>query len=384
LRHRLIILVAVVSLATAAGLAACAAPAPAPADRVAMEQSRLETFLERRARRGFTGQVLVARGTTVLVMGGYGVLRPGSEAPVTADSIMPLASLTKPFTASAVLALAADGRLRLDDPIGMHLPGLDAPWRDVPIAHFLLHTAGLPAEIVNRAWDGHPWFEPVARDEFIAQLRHFPPDHPPGDVFNYSNVGYSVLGALIEHVSGDTWERYLRERLLAPSGIRHIGLLAPEWPREKLVHGREQGRDRGSYFDQPRLSDGLGWRLRASGDLQGSAAAMMGWWQGIRDGRWLPPDWLSTWITPRVDEPDGSSYGYGLHFRDSPAGPVIGHTGGDGIFSADWSWFVEPDILIYVASADPRHPADDLRDAMLPLLDRPPPRRRNRPARRHA
>jgi CubicO group peptidase (beta-lactamase class C family) len=374
LRHRLNILVAALSLAAAAGLAGCAAPVPAPADRIAMEQSRLETFLERRARRGFTGQVVVARGATVLVMGGYGVLRPGSEEPVTADSIMPLASLTKPFTASAILALAADGRLRLEDPIGMHLPGLDAPWHDVPIHHFLLHTAGLPAEIVNRAWDGHPWFEPVARDEFIAQLRHFPPDHSPGAAFTYSNVGYSVLGALIERASGDSWERYLQRRLLAPGGIRQVGFLAPEWPPAVRVHGRERGRDRGSYFDQPRLPDGLGWRLRASGDLQGSAAGMLGWWRAIRDGRWLPTEWQAAWTTPRVHEPDGSSYGYGLHFRDSPAGPVIGHTGGDGIFSADWSWFIEPDVLIYVASADPRHPADDLRDALLSRLDSPPDR----------
>lgn len=340
----------------------CAAPAPLDAPGVTRA---LDRVVEQAADEGFVGQVLVARGDLVLLLRGAGTRTPGGQEPVRTADVMPLASVTKPFTASALLALAADGRLALDDPIGKHLPQLPPSWAAIPIENYLTHTAGLPAEIVNRAWTGHPWFEPVGRDAFLAGLAHFPPDHPPGAGFNYSNVGYSVLGALIETVTGEDWESYLQHRLLAPAGILDIGLLHPAWAEERRVHGRVRGVDRGSYFEQPRLPDGIGWRLRASGDLQASAEGMLDWWCAIHTGAWLPPEALASWLKPRVREPDDRWYGYGLQSRSSPLGRVVGHTGSDGVFTTDWSWFVEADLVIYVASADPAHPADSLREALL-------------------
>jgi CubicO group peptidase (beta-lactamase class C family) len=343
-----------------------------PPQRAGDEQSaaRLERVLQTEARRGFTGQVLVARGEHVLLLRAAGTREPGGQEPVTIDGVIPLASVTKPFTASAVLALAADGRLSLDDPIGRHLPQLSPPWSEVPVADFLTHTAGLPAELVNRAWPGHPIFEPVGREEFLASLAQFPPDHPPGAGFNYSNVGYLVLGALIETVSGESWGSFLHGRLLAPAGIDQVGFLIPAWGAGRPVHGRVAGEDRGSYFDQPRLEDGLGWRIRAAGDLQATPAGVLAWWLSIRRDEWLPPAAMAEWTTPRVREPDGSEYGYGLNFRRSRAGRIIGHTGSDGVFTSDWSWLADHDLLIYVASADPRHPADELREALLRALFR--------------
>jgi CubicO group peptidase (beta-lactamase class C family) len=343
-----------------------------PAQWAGDEQStaRLERMLEAEARRGFTGQVLVARGEHVLLLEAAGTREPGGREPVTIDDVMPLASVTKPFTASAVLALAADGRLSLEDPIGRHLPQLSPPWSEVPVAHFLTHTAGLPAEIVNRAWPGHPMFEPVGREDFLASLAHFPPDHPPGAGFNYSNVGYLVLGALIETVSGESWELFLQRRLLAPAQIEQVGLLLPAWGAGRPVHGRVAGEDRGSYFDQPRLEDGLGWRIRAAGDLQATPQGVLAWWLSIQRGDWLPPAARAEWTTPRGREPDGSEYGYGLNFRRSRAGRIIGHTGSDGVFTSDWSWLADHDLLIYVASADPRHPADEVRESLLRALFR--------------
>ena len=333
--------------------------------------ARLENALNREARRGFAGQALVARGDEVLLLAARGKRRPGGDEPIAVDAVMPLASVTKPFTASAVLALVEDGHVALDAPLGAYLGDLADPWAQVPVEHFLLHTAGLPAEIVNRTWPGHPWFEPVGHAEFLAGLARFPPDHPPGDGFNYSNVGYSILAALIEQVTGLPWERYLRERLLLPARVDDIGFLLPDWPPEQRVHGRVNGEDRGSHFDQPRLDDGLGYRLRGAGDLQASARSMLHWWQSIRRGEWLPRDAFTAWITPQVAEPDGQAYGYGLEFRPSRAGPVSGHSGSDGVFTADWSWYAEHELLIYVASADPGRPANAVRESLLRALLRP-------------
>lgn len=125
------------------------------------------------------------------------------------DSVMPLASATKPITASAILALTADGRLALDDPIGKHLPGLADHWATIPIECFLVHAAGLPGEIVNRTWKGVPWFEPVGRDELVRRVNRFRPHQAPCTGFGYSSVGYNLLAALIDSISGQTFERFV-------------------------------------------------------------------------------------------------------------------------------------------------------------------------------
>jgi CubicO group peptidase (beta-lactamase class C family) len=323
---------------------------------------QLERELERLEASGFAGQVVVVQGDEVLLNRGYGNMAPGSDRAIDTDAVMPLASVTKPLTASAVFALAAEGRLGLDDPIGDHIPGLSEAWSRIPIRHFMTHTAGLPAEIVNRAYEGEARFEPINRDELLRRLAHFEPDHPPGEGYNYSNVGYNLLAVLVEVVAEESWEAFVRGSLLATAGVDGIGFLLPGWPQEQLVVGRNGSHPTGHYHDQPRLDDGLGWHLRGAGDLLAQPAGIIAWWQAIRHETWLSAPWLEEWLTPQVNKPDGTRYGYGLHFRDSTHGPVIGHTGGDYTFAVDFSWFTELDLLVYIATANARFEADVLRD----------------------
>lgn len=170
--------------------------------------NRLEAELDRLEARGFVGQIAVVHGDEVLLLDGYG----------------PMA---------------------IDDPVGRYLDGLDRHWSDVPIENLLTHTAGLPAEIHNRNWTGDPRFEPIGRDELIQRVNHFPPDDPPGEAYNYSNITYNLLAAVVERISGRSWEAFLRERLLEPANIDGIGLLEPDWAAGQLVRDRADGEDRG-------------------------------------------------------------------------------------------------------------------------------------------
>jgi CubicO group peptidase (beta-lactamase class C family) len=352
-------------ICAALALTGCAVTPP-DLDQGARQLENRLTILEQQ---GFAGQVAVVQGENILVLQGFGQMDVDDDRPISAAAVLPLASLTKPFTASAVLALAAEGRLDLDEPIGNHLPGLDPHWADIAISHYLTHTAGLPAEIINRAWKGdQPRFEPVGRDEFVARLNHFEPDFPPGDGYNYSNVGYSLLAALIEQVAEEDYESYLRGTLLATAGISDIGFRMQGWQGRDLVSGRDGPERIGHYFEQPLIDGALGWNLRGSGDLLATPGGIIDWWWAIRDQRWLSTPWLDEWLTPRLDKPDGDRYGYGLIFRDSIHGPVIGHPGGDYTFSVEFSWFVDLDLMIYIATADTRFPADLLRDDLHRLL----------------
>ena len=177
----------------------------------------LDRALTRLERRGMAAQVLVASREGILYERGVGTLRAVDplEEPIGPETVFPLLSLTKPFTASTVLALAADGRIALDDPLGAHVHGLASPWADIPIHRLLTHTSGVSPEIANRAWHGEPRFEPVQREEFLARVQRFRPRASAETTFRYSNVGYGLLGVLIESVSDKSWEQYLHERLLA-------------------------------------------------------------------------------------------------------------------------------------------------------------------------
>lgn len=337
-----------------------------PAERLDAGTARLQAELSRLEQQGFVGQVAVAHAGELLLLRGYGTMGIDDSRRVDAGAVLPLASLTKPFTASAVVALAADGQLALDDPVSRHLEGLDAAWNDVTIEHLLTHTAGLPAEVHNRSWQGDPRFEPIDRKELIRRINHYRPDHIPGKRFNYSNMTYNLLATVIETVSGQTWERFLHERLLRPAGIEDIGLLGPKWTSDQLVHGRSKGKGRGHYLQRPRLDDGLGYNLRGAGDLLAEPRAIVDWYRAIRNRTWLPEPWQDIWLEPKVGEPDGSRYGYGLSFRDSRWGPVIGHRGGDRVFATDFSWFRELDVMVYIATANARYEAD----LMAPRLHR--------------
>jgi CubicO group peptidase (beta-lactamase class C family) len=349
-------------LALALAGAGCATLTPAQLDLGGLDRE-----LTRLERRGMVGHVLVARHGTLVYSRGVGAVDPSTgdrATPIGSTTVFPLLSLTKPFTASAILALAADGQISIDDAIGRHLPELASPWADIPVHALLTHTAGVSPQIASRDWSGEPLLEPITRETFLGRVQQFPPQRDGATAFRYSNVGYGLLGALIESVTGRSFERYLRERLLAPAGLVRIAFHDPQWSVGEVVTGRVAGRAHWRYIDQPMLPDGAGFNLRASGELHASADDVLAWWRALRAGNWLPDEWMDEWLTPRVREPDGSRYGYGWQFRETRAGLVIGHTGGDRVYSVDFSWYPDLDLLIHVTTADARWQADLLRDRL--------------------
>lgn len=356
---------ALAGLALLAALTACQAlPYQSRSDSIAT----LEARLDRLERRGLTGQVLIISGERTVLARAMGRLHPEAPARVRMDSVMPLASVSKPFTASALLALAADGRVDLDDPVGKHVAGLSEDLQALPLHHLLTHTAGLTAEIFNPAWTGHPRFEPIGRDELVRRVNQFPPVHPPGEVFNYSNVGYTLLAAVVESVSGLSLEQFLRDRLLQPAGIADIGLLLPDWDARDVVSGRDGSQVSGHHLLEPRLDDGMGWHSRGSSDLLARPDAMAAWWQSLRARTWLPEPVMGAFLTPQVEQSDGARYGYGLEFRQGPLGKEIAHAGSDLDFTITWTWFAQHDTMIYVALADSRWRADRITEMLAQSL----------------
>ena len=350
------------------GLALAGCATLPTSEKIGRNAERLERELRSLENDSFAGQVLVVHGDDVLLLSGYGSMGLDDPRPIADNAVMPLASITKAFTASAVFTLAAEGKLGLEEPIGQHLAELTSPWADITIEALLTHTAGLPAEIVRRGRLDEHRFEPVSRETFLHRVQQFEPEHPRVSDFRYGNVSYGLLAAVIESVSEQSWEEFLIGSVLNTAGVSEIGLLKPGWHPDELVRARDGQTNLGHWLEKPRLADGMGYNVRGAGDLLARPEGVLAWWQAVRREVWLSPPWLEHWLEPKVREPDGSHYGHGLHFRRTPKGPVIGHTGDDAGFTSDFSWYTDLDLMIYVNSATTGFRADLVRDHIVQTL----------------
>src|SRR5215212_11993525 len=172
----------------------------------------------------------VVHGRELVHVRGVGTLRVGEDVPPDGRSIFRIASMTKSFTAATVLSLRDDGRLALDDRIDRYVPelaGLRYPTADSPpitIRHLLTMTAGFPTD--------DPWgdrqqnLDLEAFSRLLAGGLSFA--WAPGTRFEYSNLGYGILGRLITNVAGREYKDVVRERLLHPLGMTSSGYLAEE------------------------------------------------------------------------------------------------------------------------------------------------------------
>ena len=233
----------------------------------------------------------VVRDGRLVHSGGAGTVSQQDPTTPTADHVFRIASMTKSFTAATVLLLRDEGRLRLDDPVGVHVPSL-AAWRPattdsppVTIRDLLTMSAGLATD--------DPWGDRqqgLPLDAFERLLAEGPSFAlPPGVAFEYSNLGYGILGRVVTGAAGREYREVVRDRLLAPLGMAATVYLEEEVPDDRLVHG---------YV---RRGDEL---VREGRDPYGALASMGGVFSSVRD--------LAVWVAGFLD---------GFPARDDPEGP---------------------------------------------------------------
>ncbi len=150
---------------------------------------------------------------------GFGYADIDAKRPVTLETRFRIASISKTFTAVGIMQLRDAGALSLDDPVSNYLDWFDLQYEGAPaitIRNLLTHTSGLPRDSHNPMWtecDAPDW------DDFVAGLKSRPPTRPPYDKFAYSNVGYSLLGGIIEQLSGESWASCLQRNIVDPLGM---------------------------------------------------------------------------------------------------------------------------------------------------------------------
>lgn len=227
---------------------------------------KIDEALTRMVPFGVSGSVLVADESGVILSKGYGKgLRP--------DTIYDMGSITKSFTATAIRMLEKEGKLSTDDKLAKYFP---AAHPDITLEQVLSHSAGLPDLIGND-------YDPVPRDRFIRDFLATPLVAKPGAEYHYSNGGYSLLAAIIEDVSGMPYERFMRERLFEPAGMRDTTYRVPrrDWPR--VAHTLTPPVDHGSPVDRLERAGGVHWILLGNGGMLTTTEDLWRWEKVLRE-----------------------------------------------------------------------------------------------------
>jgi CubicO group peptidase (beta-lactamase class C family) len=318
---------------TTATIVEATSPAAVRADRLL---SGLEAL-------GFSGGIVVEEGGRVVLRKGYGLADRAGRLPYTPATVQDMASITKPITAAAILLLEQRGTLSVHDPITRFFEGVPADKREITLHHLLTHTSGFTTDL-------GPDEDPIAANALLAMALASPLEFEPGTRWDYSNLGYSLLGMVIERVSGRGYEEFIRQELLLPLGMESTGYVQVDWPSAALAYGYLQGNLFGRTLERGWRADGPGWHLHANGGLHTTVGDMHRWLTMLRGQGPLSAAQVERWSTGYADGGGGRSYGYGWEVTELPeVGRLIAHNGDNaGVFGADFVWLPDREIFFYV------------------------------------
>lgn len=309
---------------------------------------RLDNYLSASETNGYNGAVLVVKGNEVILDKGYGWANTADSIYNTKETVFDICSVTKQFTAAAILKLEEEGRLKLDNPLHIYFKDMPLDKANITIHQLLTHTAGFSHGIGEGDFDHIPEAEYFDR-LFSSKLRF-----DPGEKYSYSNSGYSVLGKIIEKVSGKSYETFLQEKLFAPSGMTQTGYILPNWNLNHVANEYVYNViDKGNHVDRY-LADGkIAWPLKANGGINSTLQDMYRWYLALRDQKVLRKASIDLLTRPHVQEQVGQStyYAYGWAIFESDRNTkIIGHNGFNGVSYFEFLWFPEEDALILFAS----------------------------------
>lgn len=263
--------------------------------------------------------VAVARRGTVVFADGYGFADLPGGVSASVDTVYGIGSITKQFTAAAVLQLQEEGKLALDDDIHTYLPDYPTDGQRITIHQLLSHTSGIPELTTQRSYPETPEAS-VTREAIMRDVLSLPLDFVPGSEWRYSNSGYVLAGMIIERVSGLSYATYLKDRVLGPLGLRDTSVCPDDRSSAPYAEGYEQ--QTGNWTRAMHLGQPLSLVVAGPVDMNIASSAgagcstvigLLAWTDALRSGRVVGPASYRLMTTPTTLA-DGSTVPYGLGF----------------------------------------------------------------------
>ncbi|HBL26723.1 MAG TPA: hypothetical protein DD490_07805 [Acidobacteria bacterium] len=332
------------SFASAAAFGA--APAAVSQDELARYADELFTRTYPAGEPG--AAVLVLQGGRPVLRKGYGMANLELGVPIRPEMVFELGSITKQFTATAILMLQERGRLSVADDVTKYLPDYPTHGQAITLDHLLTHVSGIPS------YTGLPeWRTRVREDLTVQQLIDVFKDKPlefnPGERWSYNNSAYVLLGAVIEKVSGKTYEDFVEQEIFAPLGMKQ----SYYGHQNEVIPGRVEGYDKAEqgYTIAEYLSMTQPY---AAGSLMSTVDDLAIWAQ--KGESLLQKESVARMHTPaRLISGQPTKYAYGLGVADEEGTRIIEHGGGIFGFSTDLLRLPDQDLVVIVLSNNPGH-----------------------------
>jgi len=331
---------------------------PRPPLVVVEDLPQLAARLDREAAAGrFMGAVLVAKGDRVLFRQVYGEANYEQDRPLKLDSRFRLASISKQFTATAILHLQDEGKLSVSDPVCKWIQPCPKAWESVRISHLLSHTSGIPDLMARPGW-GMRRTTPATLDELTEDSKRFGLQFAPGTKVRYDNAGFNLAAAIVEKASGRPYDAYMRETFFGPLGMKDSGLDL-------------DGADHGAIMGYANFPAGLAAQPNANTSIVAGAGAvystlddLLVWQRALHRGALLKPFSYQQMLadhapadTPKERGRPRRDWGYGIfsnrlgdQVRPSFQDRQIYHTGSWGGFRNLMLYQPEADVTVIVLS----------------------------------
>ena len=276
----------------------------------------------------------IVKDGRIVKMAGYGLSEIENSVRASPNSVYEIASLSKQFTATALMMLVEEGKVSVEDPVSKYFPDAPATWSDMKVANLLNHSAGLQELVLDPKRLSSLAFIHYTRDQQIHDIEASSLLFHPGDKMSYSNAGYELLAIIVEKASGKSFQDFVNERIFKPLNMNSTEFIN----LYSVIPHRANGYTiRAGHWAVWKMSQTLGsLDLNGFGGIESTVLDLASWEIALESGTLLKPEsWQTLW-TPRslntgqpVADYDGP-YGFGWHVNDLPIGHILEHTGHTG------------------------------------------------------
>ncbi|WP_425235757.1 serine hydrolase domain-containing protein [Ulvibacterium sp.] len=326
-----------------------------PKTEPSFSNKNLEKYLQSLEKKGFSGTILIAKKQEIIKHRAYGMRDKAEGLKNQKNTIFDIGSVTKQFTAAAILKLEMQGKLSVSDPISKYFAEIPRDKKEITIHQLLTHTSGLVASVGND-------YEEISEKDFLNRVFALELKSPAGQKFRYSNVGYSLLSIIIEKVSGIRYETYLNEALFNPAGMQNTGYRLPTWDSNSIAKGYSKKKEHKKPNEEHWGKDGPFLNLKGNGGILSNAKDLFKWHTALLGNAILDEKAKEKYFYPHTPEDASGESFYAYGWVNMPFGPdktAIWHNGGNGIFFADFWRFIQEDIAVIVLSNKYRGAKDD-------------------------
>jgi CubicO group peptidase (beta-lactamase class C family) len=309
----------------------------------AEKATRANDYLVNLARQNeFRGSVLIAHGGNVLVCKGFGFSSVKDATANSARTKFKIGSVTKQFTAAAIMQLRDQGKLGLRDPVSMYIKDCPGSWAEITLFHLLTHTSGIHSYTETTAYATMKK-QSITPDELVKRVSDFPLDFVPGESWHYSNSGYAVLGRIVEVMSGESYGQYLSENIFKPLGMKDTGYAGDNKTIADLASGYTGIGTEAAFVD---MSVPF-----SAGGLYSTVVDLYLWDQALYSEVLLPRHTIEEMTTSEVGGLGiQADYGFGWGIGRSFGRRLVFHGGGIDGFRSEIDRYVDDRLTVIVLS----------------------------------